>query len=184
MNKKYKIIALFGKSGAGKDTIQKWITANVENTHGIISCTTRPKRDCEEDKIDYYFLSDLDFSQKILDGSILEATSFRGWFYGTPIESLNLDKINIGVFNINGIECLISDSRLDILPIYIMAPDKIRLIRNLSRENNPDCEEICRRFFTDKQDFEDIPFDYYEFENFDGEDFSIFKDVISHFGQK
>ena len=52
---KIQIIALFGESASGKDTIQKWVTANYENVNSIISCTTRPKRDYEKNQIDYYF---------------------------------------------------------------------------------------------------------------------------------
>lgn len=38
----YKIVALMGKAGAGKDTIQKGIMGlNDPRFHGIISCTTR-----------------------------------------------------------------------------------------------------------------------------------------------
>ena len=83
---KYKVIALFGKSGAGKDTIQKWIVSNIPDINGIISCTTRPKRDYEEEGKDYFFLTNEDFAEKVLDGSMLEATEFRDWFYGTPIK--------------------------------------------------------------------------------------------------
>lgn len=82
---KIQIIALFGESASGKDTIQKWVTANYENVNSIISCTTRPKRDCEKNQIDYYFISLEEFTKYLLEGQMVEATDFRGWFYGTPI---------------------------------------------------------------------------------------------------
>ena len=78
--------------------------------------------------------------------------------YGTAIDALDKNKINIGVFNIEGIECLLQDNRLSILPIYIKTDDKVRLMRSLTREDEPDCAEICRRFLSDKKDFSDIPF--------------------------
>ena len=163
--KKIKIIALFGQSGSGKDTLAKYLTNNVSETHPIISCTTRPKRDYEKDGIDYHFLTEAEFTEKVLDTSMLEATSFRNWFYGTPIESLDENKINIGVFNIQGIENLLKDDRLEVLPVFVACEDKLRLQRCLNRESNPDCEEICRRFLTDTQDFEVIPFEYHIFYN-------------------
>lgn len=166
MENKYKVLALFGKSGAGKDTIQKWLTTNY-NMNGIISCTTRPPRDYERDGIHYHFLSNEEFAQKVLNMSMLEATVFNDWCYGTPIESLKEDKINVGVFNIQGIECLLQDNRLDILPIFIDCSDKKRLLRNIKREKVPNCLEICRRFITDEKDFSDINFDYITFDNND-----------------
>ena len=180
---KYKVIALFGKSGSGKDTIQKWIVSNIPDINGIISCTTRPKRDYEEEGKDYFFLTNEDFAEKVLDGSMLEATEFRDWFYGTPISSLSKDQINVGVFNPAGVSCLLEDNRLEVLPIQIITSDKTRLIRILNREDNPDCAEICRRFFTDRDDFDAIDFDYYIFNNDDGKTFLEFEKVIKEFGQ-
>lgn len=166
--KKYKVIALFGPSGVGKDAIQNRIVSSYEYFNKIISCTTRPKRDYEIDKEDYFFLEPMEFAQKVLDGSMLEATSFRAWMYGTPIDSLKHDKINIGVFNIAGIECLVEDPRLCVVPIYVEVAPKTRLMRALQREENPDCHEVCRRFLADEQDFlnlESKDFDYFCIDN-------------------
>lgn len=157
---KIQIIALFGESASGKDTIQKWVTANYENVNSIISCTTRPKRDYERNQIDYYFVSLEEFTKYLLEGQMVEATDFRGWFYGTPIWALDSKNINIGVFNIAGIEALLQDNRLEVFPVYVKANDKVRLLRSLNREEDPDCEEICRRFQTDKKDFSFIDFPY------------------------
>ena len=106
--------------------------------------------------------------EKVDNGDMLEAVCFNDWWYGTPISSLDKDKINIGVFNIDGLECL-AETSFDILPIYIDVPDKIRLIRQLNREENPNCAEICRRFQTDDKDFMNFFFnsdiDFKEVEN-------------------
>lgn len=158
---KIKILALFGKSASGKDNIQKWIVKNCPKINGIVSCTTRPPRSTEKHGVDYFFLSDEEFAKKVLDGSMLEATSFREWFYGTALDQLDPEKINVGVFNISGIECLITDPRLQVVPVWVHANNKTRLIRSLEREQNPDCAEICRRFFADEEDFKDIDFEYY-----------------------
>ena len=166
---KIKILALFGKSASGKDTIQKWIVSNYPKiTKGIVSCTTRPPRDGEQEGVDYFFLTDEQFATKVLDGSMLEATSFREWFYGTALDQLDPDKINVGVFNITGIECILQDSRLDVEPVWVHASDKTRLLRSLNREANPDCAEICRRFLADEKDFDEADdFDYWGWVNED-----------------
>jgi guanylate kinase len=163
MEKKIKILALFGKSASGKDSIQKWIVSNYPQlTNKIVSCTTRPPRSGEQNGVDYFFLSDEEFAKKVLDGSMLEATSFREWFYGTALDQLDPDKINIGVFNITGVECILDDPRLEVVPVWIHASDKTRLRRSLDREDNPDCKEICRRFLADEKDFDEMDdFDYF-----------------------
>ena len=172
MLKKYKIIALFGKSGAGKDAIQKWLVSNLPNANRIVSCTTRPPRDNEINGIDYYFITPDKFTQKVIDGTMLEATEFNGWFYGTTLNSLEQDKINIGVFNPCAIECILQDSRLNVFPLFVVADDRERLIRSLYREQYPDYKEICRRFLTDEKDFADIDFKYDYYLNYQEKDFS------------
>ena len=163
---KIKLLALFGESGSGKDTIQHWLANNIPNTHKIVSCTTRPPREYEKDGVDYYFLTANDFISKYLKNEILDFTTFNDWQYGTLKSDLKDDKINIGIFNIEGIHDLLNYSNgIEILPVYIQVDEKTRLLRTLKRENNPDCEEICRRFLADKKDFKNIDFDYEIFLN-------------------
>lgn len=157
---KIKVIALFGKSASGKDTLQKWLVRKYPNTKGIVSCTTRPPREGEKDGVDYNFLSVEEFTKKVLDGTMLEATSFRDWFYGTPLESLDSSVINIGVFNIAGLEAISADTRLDVYPVYVWADGKTRLLRSLKRESRPNCEEICRRYLADEKDFSELDEDF------------------------
>lgn len=90
---------------------------------------------------------------------MLEATEFRKWYYGTSTEALNSEKINIGVFNPAGVRILMSLPSVDVLPIYVIANDKNRMLRQLNREENPDVKEIVRRFTTDENDFTDIEHD-------------------------
>ena len=60
---------------------------------------------------------------------MFEATVFNEWCYGTGIESVKEDAINVGVFNPEGAEILLHDKRVNLIIVYIHANDKIRLIR-------------------------------------------------------
>ena len=99
---------------------------------------------------------------------MLEAVCFNDWWYGTPITSLSKDKPNIGVFNIEGIRCMLEDARLEVYPIAITASPKVRLIRQLTREENPNIKEIFRRYDADERDFSFIDFEYIIVKNEDG----------------
>lgn len=177
--KKYKVLALFGKSGAGKDTIQNWLVSNYPTKlNKIVSYTTRPKRDYEVEGEAYHYINIKEFTDRLLSFDFIEAAVFNNWGYGTSIQSLKSDKINIGVFNPEGIRTLISDPRIDILPIYIDCKDKTRLLRILSREEEVDCNELCRRFFADEKDFSNLDFGYLIYEN-ENENKKTWEDLLT-----
>lgn len=156
---KYTVIALMGEAGSGKDTLAR---ALVKETgwNNIVSCTTRPPRERELNGIDYWFLDNDTFTQKVLNGEILEATIFNNWGYGTAINALSADCPNIGVFNPAGIRALSVDRRIDLHTYYLEVSEKDRLIRQLQREMNPDIDEIFRRLKADREDFDDLEFKY------------------------
>lgn len=164
---KIKVLALFGESGAGKDTIQHWLEWYLKDAvHGIVSYTTRPRRSYEVEGRDYYFISEDKFFNQMENNKILEFTCFNGWFYGTSVNELKKDKINIGVFNPQGVRSLLAHlDIIEVLPVWIKANDKQRLLRSLKREICPDCAEICRRFLADQKDFQGINFEYEFFLN-------------------
>lgn len=177
---KYKVIALFGKAGAGKDYILHRVMETdwgKEKLNLIISHTTRPPREGEQDGINYHFLST---PNQFLAGDRLmkwiEFTVFKNWWYGTSEDSLSLDKINIGAFNLQGIEQILNNDKIQCLPVYIKTISKIRLLRQLNREANPDCDEIIRRYLTDEKDFSKLyekKFGYFVIENNTDEFLSI-----------
>lgn len=151
-----RIVALFGPSGCGKDTIKKSILDNNPRWNNIIPCTTRPKREGEQADINYHFLTEEEFVREVLNGEMVEATNFNDWFYGTQMASLKDNVINIGIFNLNSLEILFETPDFAILPVFIAVSNKERLLRALEREECPNCTEICRRFLADEKDFSQL----------------------------
>lgn len=168
-NKNHKpvILAFFGKSASGKSSIVNCLANEYVNFNKIVSCTTRPKRENEKNKKDYVFMAPRAFNCLLETNSLLEHTKFREWYYGTPKSQISACKINVGVFNIEGIKSLLKHEEYDVVPILVDACDKTRLIRSLCREENPNCNEIVRRFITDSKDFEksNLDFTYRRYEN-------------------
>ena len=158
----YNILALIGEAGSGKDTILRKLIDDTKHyyngklpLHEIISYTSRPPREKEVDGVNYHFISAEKFAEMILQNQMFEATVFNKWCYGTGVESVKENAINVGVFNPEGAETLLHDKRVNLVIVYIQADDKIRLIRQLNREASPDVDEIIRRYKADKIDFED-----------------------------
>lgn len=156
----YKIIALMGEAGSGKDTILQDVLAAAPNKfHKIISCTTRPPREGEINGENYFFLTEEDFLNKVSDKQMLEYTNFNNWYYGTGLDSLAISKPNIGVFNPAGLINLAKNENIELSVFKIDCGEAERLRRQLSREKYPNVEEIIRRYSADKTDF-------FEFENY------------------
>ena len=151
---KYKVIAICGKSASGKDTLLRNIMTNYPWLHKIINCTTRPPRENEVDGKNYHFLSLEQFARHDRAGKMVERAKFREWYYGTSIEDLVENEINIGVFSPAGLYALIQREDIDLYIVQVEASAKTRLLRSLTREDNPDVDEIVRRYLADKEDFE------------------------------
>ena len=181
-----KVIALMGKSGAGKDRIlREVIKSNPSKFNEIISCTTRPKRDYEEEGKNYFFLTPHQFFSKIANDQMLEFTEFNGWYYGTPLDSLAEDKINIGVFNPAGIRSLLSNPNIQASGVFeIEASPKLRLMRQLTRESAPNVDEIVRRYMADNKDFDNLDFETIELKNNNMDDlwYNVAR-INAYFGQ-
>ena len=102
----YKILAIMGPAGSGKDSLMWELIKGKENVKPIISCTTRPIRDNEKDGVNYHFLTNEEFALQVLNGEMLEATIFNEWCYGTSVNNLDSHCLNIGVFNPEAVEIL------------------------------------------------------------------------------
>ena len=152
----FKVIALMGKAGSGKDALLHELIRQCPDANEMISCTTRPIREGEIHGVNYFYMTPEEFGARVLNGEMLECTEFNNWFYGTSYEALRSDCINIGVFNPAGVESMLHFPDIEVKVFYITASDKTRLLRQLNRESNPDVREIIRRYTADEIDFEDL----------------------------
>ena len=174
----YILFAIIGKSGSGKDTLLHEILDQRPSFHRVVSCTTRPKRDYEEEGKDYFFLTAEEFAKKLLNQEMLEAACFNDWFYGTTEDSFSPDHINIGVFNPDAIEALMLHKNILLYTFYIEATDKQRLIRQLNRVEDPDIDEIIRRYKAEKIEHDVLNFNYNSINNNTTVDFEAAVNLI------
>lgn len=149
-----KVLFILGGSASGKSTICNKL---VEETSfkPIISHTSRPIREGEEEGVSYYYINKKEFLKEILKGNMIEFSIYNNWFYGIHKNSINSDFDYIMVIEPKGYRKLKKKCPNN-MSIYIDVNDKKKLLRSLEREENPDCKEICRRFISDKQLFKGI----------------------------
>lgn len=83
--KKGLLIILSGPSGVGKGTVRQELFKDESlNLAYSISMTTRKPRPTEKEGVDYFFVSEAEFKDKIEKGELLEYAQFVGNYYGTP----------------------------------------------------------------------------------------------------
>jgi guanylate kinase len=78
------VFVVTGPSGAGKGTLIRALLARVPELELAISATTRERRAGETDGVEYWFVSDETFDEKVAAGEFLEWVSYvSGHKYGT-----------------------------------------------------------------------------------------------------
>ena len=156
------ILILCGKAASGKDTLKRYIIEALELSgiefNNVVNTTTRPPREGEVDGVNYHFCSAEEMTKKILNDEMAEAVLFNDWVYGTENKALSEDKLNVGIFNLEGIEALRQNPNHNIFAVYLDVEDSVRLIRYLNRENmtKEKINEMFRRYKADEIDFADV----------------------------
>ena len=78
-----KLLVLSGPGGVGKSTVAARLRASGDFWVSI-SATTRSPRANEHDGVDYFFISEEEFSRRVRNDEFLEWAEFAGSRYGTP----------------------------------------------------------------------------------------------------
>jgi len=159
------MVILSSPSGAGKTTISKKIQQKFQNFKISVSHTTRKPRANEVEGIDYYFINENDFKDKIKKNEFYEYAKIFGNYYGTSKESvLNLLKNkNDVLFDIDwqGTQQLSKFKELNLLKIFILPPSKDELKKRLVQRNQDKphvVEERLKAYDTDSAHKKDYDF--------------------------
>ena len=159
------MVILSSPSGAGKTTISKKIQQKYQNFKISVSHTTRKSRANEVEGIDYYFVNENDFKNKIKNNEFYEYAKIFGNYYGTSKESvLNLLKNkNDVLFDIDwqGTQQLSKFKELNLLKIFILPPSKEELKKRLIQRNQDKpnvVEERLKAYDSDSAHKEDYDF--------------------------
>ena len=79
-----KIIIITAPSGAGKTSITRHLLKVYPQLAFSVSAATRPARSTEKNGVDYYFMSEEDFQNKITNNEFVEwEMVYEGRYYGT-----------------------------------------------------------------------------------------------------
>lgn len=167
-----KIFCLMGKSASGKDTLYEKVFEALDkdgmNIKPLLTYTTRPQRLHEKSGDGYFFISPEALTSFDAEGVVIEQrdyeTEYGKWSYATIDDGQlhgNNDYLIIGTPEMKkSFERYFSPEQ--VVPMLVFVDDGVRLARALSREmeqDNPKYDEMCRRYLSDKHDFEEIDAD-------------------------
>ena len=159
------IFVVMGKSATGKDAIYKRIFKSERlPLKKIVPYTTRPLRHGEEEGKQYHFVSEEEMNRLMDEGKVIEHRQYDTvngiWHYFTVDDDENVRKKDEKYLMIGTLEAYVKLKQYygeeNVIPIYINTDGFNRLTRALKREHkqeNPNYEELCRRFLADEADF-------------------------------
>ena len=152
------LVLISGVSGSGKDTIINKLIERDLDIKKFPSYTTRDKRNCEIDGVNYFFVSEEKFKKMIEDDCFYEYSVTHDHYYGTAKqvieESLNKKENLIKDIDVNGAmsfkKILNSD---DLLTIFLDIPKEEMEKRLKKRGDLKDEHDLKRRL--ERYDYEE-----------------------------
>lgn len=148
------MIVLIGPSATGKTACERELEKVGFNR--IISYTSRSMRNSEQNMVDYHFISEDDFINKIKNGFFIEHTNYRNWKYGIAKNDCKNDAT--AVVEPTGYRQLKKIEGLNITSFFIKSSETTRLKRMVER-GDKDISEMFRRIFSDQGSFNGIEYE-------------------------
>lgn len=152
-----KLVVFSAPSGSGKTTIVRELLKRFPQFEFSISATSRKPRGQEQHGVDYYFLSNEEFAQRVANNEFVEWEEvYQGTCYGTLKSEMERiwAKGNVIIFDVD-VMGGISLKRIfgdDACSMFIMPPSVEELERRL-RGRGTDAEDVIQKRIA-KADFE------------------------------
>ena len=147
MCKRGHLFIISAPSGAGKSTILMAILKEDPRLRYSISCTTRPPRGNERDGVDYYFLSNAAFREKIDSGELAEWAEVHGHLYGTSAKFLD-DSLQRGydiLFDIDVVGAKKLYAKYPEATLVFIAPPSMEELKQRLAERGTDSSEAIEQ---------------------------------------
>jgi guanylate kinase len=148
-----RILVVSGPSGVGKSTICEALVA-CDATVRLVTSTTRPRRQGEQDGVDYHFVDRQEFLRRVAAGAFIEHAEVFGQLYGSPKgpadAALREGRCLLLNIDIQGAESL-RRSGYPVVTLFILPPSLEELEKRL-RARATDSETVITRRLSEARD--------------------------------
>ena len=153
---KGNLYVVSGPSGSGKSTVCTKVSQN-DNIYLSISATTRAPRGHEKHGVEYFFLSQEEFLQRVANGEFLEHAEVFGNYYGT-LKTVIDEKLAKGIDVILEIDVQggmqVRDKYPEAHLIFFKPPTREELENRLRKRKTESEDKVQQRLATAIQELE------------------------------
>ena len=145
-----KIIIITAPSGSGKTSITRYLMQQYPQLAFSISAATRQPRGNEKNGVDYYFISENDFKQKIQHNEFVEwEMVYEGKYYGTLKSELqriwDKDQIPVLDIDVQGAIHVKQQYPDTSVSLFIVPPSVVELQKRLEDRGTESPESLAAR---------------------------------------
>ncbi|MBC7689056.1 MAG: guanylate kinase [Aquabacterium sp.] len=145
-----KIIIITAPSGSGKTSITRYLMQAYPQLAFSISAATRQARGIEKNGVDYYFISEPDFKEKIQHNKFVEwEMVYEGKYYGTLKSELQRiwddNKIPVLDIDVKGAIHVKQQYPDSALTLFIEPPSVFELKKRLEGRGTETAESLAAR---------------------------------------
>lgn len=154
------LMILAGPTGIGKSTLCRRLVQTHQSLRRVVTATTRPPRQGEENGKDYYFLGRDDFQRRLDAGAFFESAVVHGYHYGTPRKEILPEHnrgrdliMNVDVQGVRAFQKAVRDDPLlekKLVTIFLMPPSLAVIRHRLTGRGETDEAVMQKRLETAK----------------------------------
>ncbi len=128
------VVVFSAPSGCGKDTVFRELCKRRDDVIKSVSATTRKPRADEIDGMNYFFVTEDEFTDMIDNNGLLEYAEYNGCYYGTPVKgvtrAVDEGKICFLIIEVQGAQKVMKIFP-DCVSIFLLPPDLNTLKKRL-----------------------------------------------------
>jgi guanylate kinase len=149
------VFVITGPSGVGKGTLIRALRERVPELELSVSATTRRPRPGETHGVDYHFLTDGEFEQRVADGDFVEHANYSGRRYGTLRDELETrgagNRPVLLEIEVQGAR-QVREAMPEAVQVFIAPPSEAALKTRLVGRGTDSQEDVARRLDTAREE--------------------------------